>query len=277
MYNASLSVYYLLQIRLGWRSERIRKWAEPFLHLWPLCFGVATSTTALFLKAYNNDSWECWISPNPQDCDESWKNNGVTNCIRGDNASLYRWVLYYAWLWAAIATVCVNMYLVYSAVLRIEKQFDRYQSASYGEVHRKNTKMVARQGNLYCGVFLLTWIFPTITRLVQLATGETPYPLIVLTSFFVPMQGFFNALVYIVPRFWKKKTKAKKKKEGRDGSSTVNTSSGPLHYNTIQYASSPASRFEESNNDSGFPDKADEIVVREIGMNDGRDGVCNTG
>lgn len=202
MYNASLSFYYVCKIRLGWSEEFITKKVEPYLHALSLTIGLATSTAAWVLKLYNNDSWECWISPNPQDCNESWKNGGVTNCFRGDNASLYRWTFYYALLWVAIVVVSVDMLLVYRFVLNQEVTSRRYDVES--DVRRfKRSKRVAVQGYWYCGAFYMTWIFPTITRLTQAIIGDaTPFALVLTTAMFVPIQGFFNFLVYAHPR-WK--------------------------------------------------------------------------
>jgi len=198
MYNASLSVYYLVKIRSGMPTNRIHKRVEPILHFLSLTIGIGTSSAAMLLDLYNNDSWECWIAPLPMDCDESWKNGGETNCIRGDNASLYRWVFYYALLWAAILLVTVCMFLVYRAVLLQERR-----AARWGHRDTQLAKKVANQGYWYCGAFYITWLFPTVTRLTQLIAGKTPYPLILITSIFVPIQGFCNFCVYVHPRYKK--------------------------------------------------------------------------
>jgi len=202
MYNASLSFYYVCKIRLGWSEEFITKKVEPCLHILPLTIGIATSVAAWALKLYNNDSWECWISPNPQQCNESWKNGGVTNCVRGDNASLYRWTFYYSLLWVAIVMVSVDVFIVYRFVLNQEVASRRYDVDS--DVRRfKRSKRVAVQGYWYCGAFYMTWIFPTITRLTQAIIGDAaPFALVLTTAMFVPIQGFFNFLVYAHPR-WK--------------------------------------------------------------------------
>ena len=92
----------------------------------------------------------------------------------------------------AILVVTVGMLLVYRAVLAIEKAADRHDFTN--ENRRKRSKQVAVQGYWYCGAFYLTWLFPTITRLVQVIAENAPYPLILVTAIFVPVQGFFNFL-----------------------------------------------------------------------------------
>jgi hypothetical protein len=207
MYNAMLALFYLLKIRWQWRDRRIATKVEPFMHAWALIFGIGTSSAGVALNLYNNDIWECWISPMPLDCKESWDNNGETTCIRGDNASLYRWVLYYAPLWFAIVFVTLVMFLVYRAVRAVEVRNEKYLPAGM-LARRKHSKQVAEQGFWYCGAFYITWIFPTITRLTQVINHEAPYTLVIITAMFVPMQGFFNCLVYMHPRY-------KREREGR--------------------------------------------------------------
>jgi hypothetical protein len=68
----------------------------------------------------------CWIAQQQQGCDESCNHGGETTCTRGVNASLYRWVFYYAPLWLAIIQVTINMFLVYRTVYAQEKNMARY-------------------------------------------------------------------------------------------------------------------------------------------------------
>jgi hypothetical protein len=64
------------------------------------------------------------------------------------------------------------------------------------------TAEVFRQSLWYLGVFYLTHVWSTTNRTIQLINnGQTYYGLIVLHSFFDPLQGFLNYLVYQRPRF----------------------------------------------------------------------------
>ena len=61
-------------------------------------------------------------------CDESWRTDGVTACVRGDNASLYRWAFYFGPVWVVITVVTFLMYWVYYAVRRQERAMAQIQS-----------------------------------------------------------------------------------------------------------------------------------------------------
>ena len=130
MYSASLSVYYLITIR-GGRSAgsraRIRR-MEPALHAVPLVFGLATAVASLALNLFNYGLWDCWIAPYPPGCKESWRNGGTTDCVRGNNASLYQWIFDLIPKWTSILIVTVNMVLVYLHVRKQEKASERWSS-----------------------------------------------------------------------------------------------------------------------------------------------------
>ena len=64
------------------------------------------------------------------------------------------------------------------------------------------TYEVFQQSLWYLGVFYITHIWSTSNRTIQLINnGSTYYGLIVIHSFFDPLQGFLNFLVYQRPRF----------------------------------------------------------------------------
>jgi len=77
MYNASLSVYFVLVIVKKWSDDRILK-IEPFIHLHAMAWGLGTALASIFLTLFNDLTWNCWISASPMGCEESWKNDGVT-------------------------------------------------------------------------------------------------------------------------------------------------------------------------------------------------------
>ncbi|CAB9499651.1 expressed unknown protein [Seminavis robusta] len=128
MYNASLSAYYCAKIRFQCKTKYIHNVLEPFFHVIPLTTGFGTAIAGLLLKLYNNNGWECWIAAWPQDCEESWTadDDDEFACIRGDNASIYRWVFYYGPLWLAILFVLVNMFWVYRTVYEQEVKMNKY-------------------------------------------------------------------------------------------------------------------------------------------------------
>ncbi len=60
----------------------------------------------------------------------------------------------------------------------------------------ERTKKMFYQALLYVGVFYITWIIPTINRIVQMVNRNSPFALAVGTVILAPMQGIWNWLVY---------------------------------------------------------------------------------
>jgi hypothetical protein len=64
------------------------------------------------------------------------------------------------------------------------------------------THQFATQAMLYCCAFFITWLFPTIGLIIGLATnGPIPPTVLLLSDLFTPLQGFWNAFIYLRPRY----------------------------------------------------------------------------
>ncbi len=123
-------------------------------------------------------------------------------------SSLYQWAFYYAPLWFVIVFVSLLMYWVYAHVRNQEKRMEKYASNSLVEDSRKQMtqhKRVKNQASMYVGAFLITWFFPTLFQLVIVIAGKFPFPLLLLTATFVPIQGFLNLVVFLRPKFMRYK------------------------------------------------------------------------
>jgi hypothetical protein len=86
VYNLSLTIFFLMVVRYGWKESQIKKRVEFWLHFVPFLVGWSTATAGLFLKLFNAFGWTCWINSYPLGCTDN------VDCERGDNAGIYRWV-----------------------------------------------------------------------------------------------------------------------------------------------------------------------------------------
>ena len=186
IYNASLSFYYLLVINYNWRKTRIAQ-IEKHLHIVPIAFGVVTAIIAVSLKTIGNADWDCWIAPNDSNSNEQ--------LVRS-----FQWAFFFGPLWICMLFNCTNMFRVYRVVKKTEAKAAKWRA---GENLFVQTKNVAKQNQLYVLGFMVTWIFPTIARIVQAAHGKVPNWLVVVCGTFIPLQGFVNSLVYFRLRFQK--------------------------------------------------------------------------
>ena len=204
------------------------------MHGVPWFLGLAAAITQLTLKLFNPADWgefyshvlfvfdvsyvpiilmhllssypyhiDCWIAPYPSDCISSHevKKGGTelteTNCIRGDNAEIFRWAFFFAPLWAAIVFCIVAMIMIYTSVRDNERQSLRHSSRRYNqmsnssrasssetngqqqqEIKIKNsmlvrTQKVKTQCFLYAGAFFCM-DFPNACKVDTAVRGNNP-------------------------------------------------------------------------------------------------------
>jgi len=215
-YNCSLAIYYYIVIILGWSQSRIDKSRiEIPMHLLGFMWGVATASASVALGLINPIGWDCWISAVPLGCKESFRNNGETTCTRGDNANLYQWIFFYAPLWLIVIGVTVIMTNIVCKFKRQDAKNKKYgehdsnkrinSKISFKRKGPKNEAISAlvMQSVLYVFSFFFVWIFPTILRIHEVTSDVIYYELVLVSATFVPMQGFWNMIIYITPRYRK--------------------------------------------------------------------------
>ena len=110
IYNGSLSFYYLLVVRYGWREDKMKK-IEWFLHGIPLLFGLGTAIVGLPLILYNPANFWCSTAPTHD---------------RGAHAQAFRWAFFYGPLWLTEIVVTINLMRVFVYVRRITKSSEGY-------------------------------------------------------------------------------------------------------------------------------------------------------
>ena len=197
IYNAVLSLYYLLVIKYRWPDQKLKS-VEKYMHRVPISFGIVTATIVLCLDMYNPAAWDCWIGP---DVNISGQDNFDT---RETLSHILKWSFFFIPLWVSMALSSVFMVSIYLNVREIEKRSLKWNVVrKKAGTRMKQTKAVSQQGSLYVIAFLVTWLFPTISRLFEIFGAPIPSVLIVLSGTLIPCQGFFNAMVYFRMRYQK--------------------------------------------------------------------------
>merc|ERR1719460_3589145 len=76
----------------------------------------------------------------------------------------------------------------------------------------------------YIVAFYFSFAFACAARITGTITGSPPFPLLLLFSIFFPMQGFFNFLVYMRPRFFNEEKQRESRKSSNWKSSNYRSS-----------------------------------------------------
>ena len=179
IYNVSLSLYYTLIIRRNWPMHKMKK-LEKCLHIVPVSFGLITAILAVSLNLIGDANWDCWIEP---------------------QYAAYQWGFFFGPLMLSLGTTCFLLMRVYLHVKTTEKKTAKWRQAG----SKSYTKTIMLQNRLYAISFIVAWLLPTIARIIQLfkPSHNIPNWYLVACGTVIPVQGFFNAIVYFRLRYQK--------------------------------------------------------------------------
>jgi hypothetical protein len=261
LYNCTLTLYYLLLIRYSWKESRIRKAAEPYLHIIPLLLGWSTAIVGVATRSFNITPTGCDFASYPPGC------FGSDRCTRARYGEEFLKYFFIFPLWAVWAFLIVGMILIYMKIRAIEDNTNRHNTVlSIAQARQRRTTRIsmisfvssigtrfssptpspdvdserrssdhtvavqatadalakkreksrtfAKQALFYCFAFGISWIFFSLQvsfRFV-LDLDIDFLALLFLSSILAPLQGFWNAIVYIRPQYLARRRTQKKKR-----------------------------------------------------------------
>eukprot|EP00578_Thalassiosira_sp_NH16_P023403 CAMPEP_0181097804 /NCGR_PEP_ID=MMETSP1071-20121207/11765_1 /TAXON_ID=35127 /ORGANISM="Thalassiosira sp., Strain NH16" /LENGTH=438 /DNA_ID=CAMNT_0023180311 /DNA_START=139 /DNA_END=1455 /DNA_ORIENTATION=+ len=193
--NATLAIAYCLIVKFGWKDEDKDRMRLPFTVV-PIFCSVVLSIAPLPGKHYNyNGIFFCDITSSPLGCDRE----GSTTQCTADSIDMLLWVGIVPFMVAFVIIVCAMVVLAYS-VLKQERTMDRYRREGEG-VNRNMTTQTSLQGMCYIAAFGVCWIPWCIYGMIEINHGHIPIALAYIHNLTMPLQGFFNSLVYFRPRY----------------------------------------------------------------------------
>ena len=111
----------------------------------------------------------------------------------------------------AIFCLCyvgVLSYKVYRSVLQVERKSDKFNFLQHtrfsipdkkAHESRERSSFLKKQGLLYTGALFIVWVFVLQFYVVWLIKGPD-YVAYLLLHIFYPAQGFWNCVVYLLPK-----------------------------------------------------------------------------
>lgn len=154
LYNVVLAYYFLMTVKYGWREATWRK-LEPFLHSFAILFPFATAIVCSVTGHFNHSLMSCWIQSYPLDCETS----DDIDCIRGENAALYRLIFMVFPCIVCVISISTCMTKLCLFVRRVESDAMKYSlhSSRNGVGCLKKTKKVFRRSCWYVGALVVVW------------------------------------------------------------------------------------------------------------------------
>lgn len=196
VYNLALCLYYMLTVSYRWKKAQLVTF-EKYMHCLAWLFGTGTAIAGLPLKLYNSLGSICYIGAYPLFC----VSDDSVECARGADADMYRLAFRTIPAWCCAVIDVIALFKVYHTVKTQENVSRRWRRGSgvFGKESLK--KDVLHQALFFFFAFLVTWLPPTITNFILVVKEDSPYWIIVLTMAAAPLQGLWNFLIYIRPRY----------------------------------------------------------------------------
>jgi len=196
-----LSIYYLATVVYSKTEEMIAQKFEPFMHAYAVLPVLVCASIGASKSYFFSQSGQCWIA---DPCLYSKECDGWDGLGKGG------WLAIASMIWVVINSL-VTLYcmvIIYYQINNRARAMRRYSVSQASppvpgrmEVAANDT---AIQGLLYMSAFLLTYSWAVIIALSEFINGEgSSHMLFILTAVFLPLQGFWNFLAYIRPRFVK--------------------------------------------------------------------------
>ncbi len=230
-YNASLNLYYLAAVKFEKDDGYIRSRMEPFFHGVPIVGALAISIAFLVGGHYNSDAAgycggnKCHYPPHCHGYDVGEIRDGFEiPCGRGiESADTAKFTIMIAMFLPAII-MSSSLISIYSAVKRQEKKISRYgistlrlntSTNSYRVSQRtqsQQSRAVMHKAFGYSFAWFLSfgmYIILVILTLLGIDTSKALY----VTHVCLPLQGFFNLIIYLYPKVISARKKSKRKGE----------------------------------------------------------------
>jgi len=199
-------------------SERRLKRIEPWLQSSIYLVALAVAIAPIPLGYYNPSERVCWINSKPLHCKQTYLYGpDQADCERGDNAGIVRLVYVVLPMGPCLFLSVVFMYLIYQGVRTVEHRSSRYlfppAASSSGSMTTMDTRMrrsyplsstrsrlVAKRALRMTVCFLVTYSLKIVRVVYLYITGTRSPWLTLFTVVLDPIQGFFNAYIFMAGR-----------------------------------------------------------------------------
>lgn len=161
------SIALVLYLQVIWQKSRIKLLKKPLFFI--LTFSTVCSIIPLFTSDYEYVGGWCWISTS------------------NDRAVVYRYGLFYIWLWIVIV---FDTYAYFRVINRIKSEF------TILNVFLNEGKILVNRLRWYPIILLICYLPLTVTRIVQTIKGDSPFWLLLFSNAFINTIGFANAICY---------------------------------------------------------------------------------
>lgn len=206
-YNAALNVYYYLAVCQGWKEQKMKKQFERYVHICICPVVVVMATIPIFFRIYNPYHFFCFIAdPEP-----------TPTTIQ----SMF-FLIYSICVILCSVIIGISMISIIRYVKKTSRKSESYSFRGKGVASTRRSRRRSQLSSevkimafLYSVPFVITWLIPVMWTTCVYITWSTSFHIVPFgnnaihqifsgyITIFLPLQGFFNWLVYMRPRLKK--------------------------------------------------------------------------
>jgi len=197
-YIAMLSIYYLATVVYSKTENMIAQRFELLMHAYAVLPALVCASIGASKSYFFSQVGQCWIE---DPCRSSME------CTGWDSFGKGGWLVLASMMWVGINCL-VTFYCIVNIYCEINRRAiaTRWHTISNAPPSNMELTVVeyVKQGLLYMCAFLFTYSWSGIALVAQsIGLEASSQILYILTAVFLPLQGFWNFLAYIRPRFMK--------------------------------------------------------------------------
>ena len=205
MYNAALCIMYVRMIKHNVTNDHlIRSHMDIIVHATVIVIAFSYAFVAVIMGHMNSTGASCYIRPHPYGCDIP---DSPKECTRGQHYVAFRSIGGCVGI-LCFVIIAVSMAIIYSAVRKRAISMERFNFRGYiptgVQTIIAEKRDTAIQALLYVVSWFITYSISYVINLMNVAGWRGfPFILYFLQALFAPLQGFWNAMVYIRPMYVK--------------------------------------------------------------------------
>lgn len=206
-YSCMLAIYFVLVIQLNVAERDIRRRIEPLMHVFAVLYPLGTAVAGLPLKLFNSSGTMCYIEMYPHGCAKG----GVARldalpdwceCTRGIDAFSYQMLFAGMPLLFMLFVILGSFAAILHTVWRFNLRMRTVQARDRDrDAPRIKAAAMSTQAFLYIWAFLATYALPVTMALTEEFGGWVPTSLHLVMYTLLPLQGFWNFLAFVQPRW----------------------------------------------------------------------------
>ena len=185
-YNGMLCLYYALTIAFKMKEETVARCIEPIMHIFVIGLALSISITILILNGF---------TPNGRDafCSVTLRIDGLVS--EHTSNMIYLGLMLFIILLILISFSCIIGKFIHTAAMlrKLSHKIPDSPAASVLVEVNTNTKVILVQALAYITALMITLSTPIARAIME----KEPVWLLILPVFTLPLQGLFNAVIFI--------------------------------------------------------------------------------